>query len=81
MSEVENVQGHLAEDYQALEAEIASLRAQLRSDQDPNRMQLIQSMISVCVHLRCVSSAGPYFLIVYELGTHGPDVPYTRESF
>lgn len=50
LGQLEAVQSRLAENERALQSEIDSLRAELRKDQDPNRMQLIQEMISVSWH-------------------------------
>lgn len=43
------VQAQLAQDEQDLQNEIAQLQEELRLQQDPGRMQLIQEMISVCL--------------------------------
>lgn len=50
LGQLEAVQSRLAEDERALQSEIDSLREELRKDQDPSRMQLIQEMISVSWH-------------------------------
>ncbi|OSD06968.1 hypothetical protein PYCCODRAFT_1431153 [Trametes coccinea BRFM310] len=46
LGQLEAVQSKLAESERALQHEIDTLRAELRKDQDPSRMQLIQEMIS-----------------------------------
>ncbi|OJT15430.1 Vacuolar protein sorting-associated protein 53 -like protein [Trametes pubescens] len=46
LGQLEAVQARLAENERALQSEIDSLREELRRDQDPSRMQLIQEMIS-----------------------------------
>ncbi|CDO68963.1 hypothetical protein BN946_scf184782.g11 [Trametes cinnabarina] len=46
LGQLEAVQARLAESERALQSEIDSLREELRKDQDPSRMQLIQEMIS-----------------------------------
>ncbi|EIW62635.1 uncharacterized protein TRAVEDRAFT_160554 [Trametes versicolor FP-101664 SS1] len=46
LGQLEAVQARLAENERALQDEIDSLREELRRDQDPSRMQLIQEMIS-----------------------------------
>ena len=49
------VQAQLAKDEQDLQNEIAQLQEELRLQQDPGRMQLIQEMISVCLREAWVS--------------------------
>ena len=44
---LEAVQTKLTENQRDLQREIDSLKEELRQNQDPNRMQLIQEMISV----------------------------------
>ena len=44
---MEAVQARLVQQEKDLQAEIDSLKKELRKDQDPSRMQLIQEMISV----------------------------------
>ena len=44
---MEAVQEKLVQQERELQAEIELLREELRKDQDPSRMQLIQEMISV----------------------------------
>ncbi|KIJ18544.1 hypothetical protein PAXINDRAFT_71265 [Paxillus involutus ATCC 200175] len=46
LSQLEVVQAKLAENERELQAEIDALQEELRQDQDPTRMQLIQEMIS-----------------------------------
>ncbi|KAI6033241.1 Vps53-like protein [Pisolithus orientalis] len=46
LTQLEAVQGRLAEDERLLQQEIDTLEEELRRDQDPNRIQLIQEMIS-----------------------------------
>lgn len=46
LTQLETVQGRLAEDERLLQQEIHSLEDELERDQDPNRIQLIQEMIS-----------------------------------
>ncbi|KAI9067270.1 hypothetical protein FKP32DRAFT_1673066 [Trametes sanguinea] len=46
LGQLEAVQAKLAESEKALQNEIDTLRKELRKDQDPSRMQLIQEMIS-----------------------------------
>ena len=48
LSKLEAVQTELAESEKELQHEIAELQEDLRQEQDPNRMQAIQEMISVC---------------------------------
>lgn len=48
LSQTEAVQAQLARDAEALQAQIDSLREELQKHQDPQKMQLIQEMISVC---------------------------------
>ncbi|KAH7923145.1 hypothetical protein BV22DRAFT_1196908 [Leucogyrophana mollusca] len=46
LSQLETVQANLAQNQRDLQREIDSWKAELRRDQDPTRMQLIQEMIS-----------------------------------
>ncbi|KAH9944691.1 Vps53-like protein [Amylocystis lapponica] len=46
LGQLEAVQARLADNERELQREIDSLKAELRRDQDPSRMQLIQEMIS-----------------------------------
>jgi glucose uptake protein GlcU len=48
LGQLEAVQARLAQNENELRGEIESLRAELKLDQDPDRMQLIQETISVC---------------------------------
>lgn len=64
LAQVAAVQARLADNQRQLQEEIDSLKAQLKEDQDPNRMQLIQEMISVLVlgivmHSRTYACPGP----------------------
>ena len=54
LGQLEAVQARLAQSEQKLQTEIDALREELRKDQDPSRMQLIQEMISVSVHTEAV---------------------------
>ena len=47
LGELEAVQQRLADDERQLKAQIDELTEELKANQDPNRMQLIQEMISV----------------------------------
>jgi uncharacterized tellurite resistance protein B-like protein len=49
LGQLDVVQAQLAKDEQDLQDEIAQLQEELRLQQDPGRMQLIQEMISVCL--------------------------------
>lgn len=49
LGQLDLVQAQLAKDEQDLQNEIAQLQEELRLQQDPGRMQLIQEMISVCL--------------------------------
>jgi hypothetical protein len=49
LSQLETVQARLSQNERDLQCEIDALREELRRDQDPNRMQMIQEMISVCL--------------------------------
>ena len=49
LAQLEAVQARLAQDVEAIQAEIDALRVELQRDQDPQKMQLIQEMISVCM--------------------------------
>lgn len=46
LSQLETVQARLAQNERDLQGEIDALKEELRRDQDPNRMQMIQEMIS-----------------------------------
>jgi hypothetical protein len=48
LSQLETVQAKLSQNERDLQDEIDALKKELRHDQDPNRMQMIQEMISVC---------------------------------
>ncbi len=56
LGQLEVVQAKLAQNERELQAEIDALREELRKDQDPSRMQLLQEMISVCS-----PTQNPYF--------------------
>lgn len=47
MGHIDAIQAQLAKDELEIRCEIDSLQDELKRDQDPNRMQLIQEMISV----------------------------------
>jgi len=47
LGELEAVQQRLAENTREMKAQIDELTEELKTNQDPNRMQLIQEMISV----------------------------------
>ena len=51
LGQLEAVQARLAQNELELQEQIEELQRELRRDQDPNRMQLIQEMISVCIPL------------------------------
>ena len=52
LSQIEAIQKSLKQDELALRAEIDVLMDEMRRDQSPYRMQLIQEMIAVChMHL------------------------------
>ena len=55
LGQLDVVQAQLAKDEQDLQNEIAQLQEELRLQQDPGRMQLIQEMISVCLREAWVS--------------------------
>ena len=48
LGQINVVQEQLAENQRQMKRDIVQLEAELKRDQDPNRMQLIQEMISVC---------------------------------
>src|ERR1700675_1792882 len=50
LSQIEAVQAGLVENEFALQQEIDTLQLELKRDQDPNRMQIIQETISVSLH-------------------------------
>jgi predicted nuclease with TOPRIM domain len=47
LGELEDVQQRLADNERQMKAQIDELTEELKANQDPNRMQLIQEMISV----------------------------------
>ena len=47
LSQIDAIHGRLQEDQRLLQEQIDVLQAELRRDQDPDRMQLIQEMIGV----------------------------------
>ncbi len=49
MGQLQQVQTRLAQNEKDLQLEILELQKELKRDQDPSRMQLIQEMISVCL--------------------------------
>ena len=49
LGELEAVQQRLADDERRMKAQIDELTEELKTNQDPNRMQIIQEMISVWV--------------------------------
>lgn len=66
LGELDAVQRHLADNERQMREQIDELSGELRSNQDPNRMQLIQEMISV------------WFLVLVLLG-HQHDAASTQE--
>lgn len=70
------VKARLAQDELAIKREIASLQEELKRDQDPGRMQLIQEMISVSImhYLHLSMDTNVYFGI---LGPVRSDVTYS----
>ncbi len=80
LGQLEAVQSRLAQNERDLQLEIDSLQDELGTEQDPNRMHLIQEMISVRPHtmhggyLPCLNYPFNY------LGFTGADVSYTGES-
>ena len=73
------VQAQLAKDEQDLQNEIAQLQEELRLQQDPGRMQLIQEMISVC--LREAWILVYILMLCYALGSSGTDVSHQRKGY
>jgi hypothetical protein len=76
---MDEVQEDLRRQHQALQAEIKELREQMKLNQDPGRMQLIQELISVrlpLVHLSCV-------LLNYVRipGTRNTNIPHSRKGY
>ena len=85
LGQLEAVQAKLAQNERELQDEIDALREELRKDQDPSRMQLIQEMISVST--RAVAhihrGGGSRQTSVPHARYPGParaDVAYSRES-
>lgn len=73
------VQAQLAKDEQDLQNEIAQLQEELRLQQDPGRMQLIQEMISVC--LREAWILVYILMLCYALGSSGTDVSHQGKGY
>ena len=79
---MEAVQEKLVQQERELQAEIELLREELRKDQDPSRMQLIQEMISVRA---CIISGSEKNIQVEHMpriyhectGTFRPNVSHT----
>ena len=63
LGQLDVVQAQLAKDEQDLQNEIAQLQEELRLQQDPGRMQLIQEMISVCLREAWISCLYTYALL------------------
>lgn len=49
LAQLENIQAKLETNRQAIQSELDELFEQLQQNQDPNRMQIIQELISVCL--------------------------------
>src|SRR5262245_26309197 len=54
LAQIELVQARLEETQMQMQKEIELLQAELRRNQDPERMQLIQEMISVRIYSSCI---------------------------
>ena len=78
LSQLEAVQARLAQNEHELQQQIAELHLELRRDQDPNRMQLIQEMISVfkVVCSPCLLCWHSFHVV----GSTGTNLSNTRES-
>ena len=80
------MQARLAQQERDLQAEIDVLREELRKDQDPSRMQLIQEMISVRLfapvpfHV-CQGLNGFVSCIHHCIGPSWADVSHTGEGY
>jgi len=78
LGQLDVVQVQLAKDEQDLQNEITQLQEELRLQQDPGRMQLIQEMISVrldawsLAHIRLFFDSAP--------GSFGTDVSHPRKG-
>lgn len=77
--QIEEVQARLTKDAEDVQTEIQLLRDELHKNHDPNKMQLIQEMISVCTHPMLRKLFGTIDAPCY-LGPHEPNVPHTRTS-
>ena len=73
---MENVQTRLARDADEMQAEVDVLRDELRKHQDPQKMQLIQEMISVCTTRDTFQTNLPLIELSL-LGPYEPNVPYS----
>lgn len=56
LNQLEAVQARLSQNERDLQGEIDVLKEELRRDQDPSRMQMIQEMISVCLLVQLLES-------------------------
>jgi len=71
LGHIEDVSARLAETHQELQKEVDSLQAELKVNQNPERMSIIQEMISVgcsCIHIDAVSRCAEPFLLQDLLG-------------
>lgn len=55
LERLDAVQTRMIETERQLQAEIDALKEELRREQDPSRMQLIQEMISVCLRVLIIA--------------------------
>lgn len=77
LAQVESIQARLAEQQQRLQDEIHLLRAELKANQDPGRMHLIQEMISVRRHPNFLLSSAPMLF----QGLAWSNVAHKREGY
>jgi hypothetical protein len=73
---LEVVSSRLAETQQELQKEVDALQSELKISQDPERMSVIQEMISVGILINWLLGIYTYPLV----GLTGPNVTYSREG-
>lgn len=77
LAHIDAVNSRLSETQVSLQDEIDSLQRELSTNQDPEKMQLIQEMISVRSALECL---GGFVCLLGRSGLVGSDVAYQGEG-
>lgn len=78
LEKLQDVQSQLADTQQQLQEEIDGLQAELKRNQDPERMTIIQEMISVCLQVSSIYSRKSNSLIQ---GPPRTNVAHPREGY